>query len=147
MTPHGRPEPPERDQLVQVDEALETRIVEVESSVVTYLVRIDEGSRAALLGALEALDADVEASEAFQRRKNAFTSVTGVAGLGRSSLAVIGQKSEFPTVREVPVHVLRAQIALVRAAKEELRAPSPSTLDALDVANDELAAARSRHSH
>jgi hypothetical protein len=145
VTPQERQEPVERAQLVQVDEGLESLIVGVESAVVTYLVRIDDASQAALLGAVQALDADVEASEAFQRRKNAFTSVTGVSGLGRTSLAVIGQKSEFPTVNELPVRVFQAQIALVRAAKEELRAASPSTLDALDLANNELATARSRH--
>lgn len=131
-------------QRVRVEEGLEAAVCEVESAVVTYLVRIDDASSAALMAALRSLDAHTAASEDFQRRQNSFTSLTGVAGLGKSGLDVFGQTSDFPTVNEVPVQVFQAQVALVRAAKEGLAAPSPTTLDALSIANDELAAARSQ---
>lgn len=133
------------DKLVEVDEGMESLVVEVESAVVTYLVRIDDASRAALLRALEALDAHTAASEAYVRRAGSFATLTGVAALGRSSLDVIGRRSEFPAVSEVPLRVFQGQVALVRAAKEELRASSPATIRDLEAANQELAEARSRH--
>jgi hypothetical protein len=48
-------------------------------------------------------------------------------------------------VNKVPLPVFQAQVALVRAAKSEIRDPSPGTLDALESANEELAAMRARY--
>ncbi len=130
------------ERTVEVDEGLESLVVAVESAVVTYLVRITEATRQGLLDALEALDADAAASESFHRRLNSLATLTGLAGLGTSSLDVIGQKSGLPTVTELPLPLFQAQVALVRAAKDELREPSPATLHALESASAQLAATR-----
>lgn len=135
-------EPQGGDLVVQVDHGLRDCIAAVESAVVTYLVRITDASRDALVHALEDLDAETAAGDAFRSRTNAIVSLTGMAGLGLSSLRVIGQTSRFPVVLQVPVPVFQAQVALVRAAKEEVRAGTPQTLAALDAACGDLAAHR-----
>jgi hypothetical protein len=136
---------PRDDRTVEVDEGLEARLVDVESAVVTYVVRITEASRYDLASVLSALDDDTSASDAFRSQLNAVAAMTGMVGLGASSLHVYGQTSRFPVVNKVPLPVFQAQVALVRAAKSEIRDPSPGTLDALESANEELAAMRARY--
>jgi hypothetical protein len=133
------------DRKVEVDEGLESRLVDVESAVVTYLVRITSVSRDNLASMLQALDTDTSASDAFRTHLNAVATLTGMAGLGTSSLDVIGQTSKFPVVNQVPLPVFQAQVALVLAAKSEIRDTSPETLDALESANEQLASMRSRY--
>lgn len=133
------------DRKVEIDEGLESRLVDVESAVVTYLVRITNESRDNLASMLQALDADTSASDAFRTHLNAVATLTGMAGLGTSSLDVIGQTSKFPIVNQVPLPVFQAQVALVRAAKSEISDSSPETLTALESANERLASMRSRH--
>jgi len=130
---------------VEVDEGLEARLVDVESAVVTYLVRITIASRDNLDSILQALDAGTSASDAFRTHLNAVATLTGMAGLGTSSLDVIGQSSKFPVVSQVPLPVFQAQVALVRAAKSEIRDSSPETFTALESANEQLASMRSRY--
>lgn len=141
----AQPDPSPDGRLIEVDERLESRLVDVESAVVTYLVRITDESRASLVEALSALDAGTSASDAFHTRLNALTSLTGMPALGGSSLGVVGQASRFPVVSAVPMRVFQAQIGLVRAAKQEIRATTQESLNALDAANDELATMRSRY--
>lgn len=136
---------PRDDRTVEVDEGLEARLVDVETAVVTYLVRITDVSRDHLTSVLHALDSDTSASDAFRSHLNAVATLTGMAGLGTSSLDVIGQTSKFPIVNQVPLPVFQAQVALVRAAKAEISDPSAETLGALESANDGLAAMRSRY--
>ena len=133
------------DRKVEVDEGLEARLVDVESAVVTYLVRITQVSRDNLASMLQALDADTSASDAFRAHLNAVATLTGMAGLGTSSLDVIGQTSKFPVVNRVSLPVFQAQVALVLAAKSEIRDASPETLEALESANEQLASMRSRY--
>ena len=133
------------DRTVEVEEGLEARLVDVESGVVTYLVRITNESRDTLDSMLQALDADTSASDAFRTHLNAVATLTGMAGLGTSSLDVIGQTSKYPVVSQVPLPVFQAQVALVRAAKAEICDPSPETLEALESANEQLASMRSRY--
>lgn len=136
---------PRDDRTVEVDEGLEAGLVDVESAVVSYLVRITDASRDSLASALQAIDAETSASDDFRSRLNAVASLTGMAGLGTSSLDVFGQTRRFPVVNQVPLPVFQAQVALVRAAKSEIREPSPATLDALESTNEQLAAMRSRY--
>jgi hypothetical protein len=133
------------DRKVEVDEGLESRLVDVESAVVTYLVRITNISRDSLALMLQALDTDTSASDAFRTHLNAVATLTGMAGLGTSSLDVIGQSSKFPIVNQVPLPVFQAQVALVRAAKSEIRDSTPETLKDLESANEQLASMRSRY--
>jgi hypothetical protein len=130
---------------VQVDEGLEALLADVESAVVTYVVRITEDSRRSLADALDALDAATRASDDFRSKEGAAAMLVGFAGLGTSPLDVVGQTSKFPVVNEVPRPVFKAQVTLVRAAKDEVHSSSPQTLEALNGANGELAAMRSRY--
>jgi hypothetical protein len=130
---------------VQVDEALEARLADVESAVVTYLVRVTDDSRRTLKAALEAVDAATSASDDFRSKQSSAAMLVGFAGLGTSPLDVIGQTTKFPVVNEVPRPVFKAQVTLVRAAKEEVQTGSPQSLDALTTANSEVAAMRSRY--
>jgi hypothetical protein len=130
---------------VEVDEGLEARLVDVESAVVSYLVRITETSRDDLASVLTALDADTSASDAFRSHLNAVATMTGMVGLGTSSLQVYGQTRRFPVVNQVPLPVFQAQVALVRAAKTEIFDRSPETLDALESTNEQLAEMRARY--
>jgi hypothetical protein len=136
---------PRDDRTIEIEEGLEARLVDVESAVVSYLVRITEATRAELATALQALDAETSASDSFRSHMNAVASLTGMAGLGTSSLDVIGQSSRFPVVNQMPLPVFQAQVALVRAAKSEIRGPSPATLDDLTSTNGQLAAMRDRY--
>jgi hypothetical protein len=136
---HGQTD---HDLSVQVDHVLRDCIAAVESAVVTYLVRITDASREALVHALEDLDAETAAGDAYRGKTNAIVSLTGMAGLGSSSLRVIGQTSRFPVVLQVPVSVFQAQIALVRAAKDEVRDATPQTFEALDSACRDLGTLR-----
>lgn len=136
---------PRDDRTVELEEGLEALLVNVESAVVSYLVRITDASRDDLASVLQALDADTSASDAYRSQLNAVATLTGMAGLGTSSIDVIGQTSKFPVVSQVPLPVFQAQVALVLAAKSEIRDPSPETLDALEAANEKLASMRSRY--
>ena len=55
---------------------------------------------------------------------------------------VIGETSIDSVVDEVPSQELRAQIALVQAAKNEVRGPTTETFGALQSADTALAATR-----
>jgi hypothetical protein len=70
-------------------------------------------------------------------------SVIGSGAVGYASRGeVLGETSIDSVVDEVPGAELNAQVALVTAAKDEVRGPTPDTLAALRSASATLAAAR-----
>ena len=86
-------------------------------------------SRAALLAALERLDDRTDQSDQYQN------SVIGSAAIGFAAKGeVLGETSLDPVVDQVPSDELKAQVALVRAAKDEIRGPTPATFASLQAA-------------
>jgi hypothetical protein len=122
-----------------VDATFEEDLLEIEASVVAYLERPDDDARAALVASLGRLDEQIERSEAFDtNRSGAFT--FGSA----PSLAIVGDATDNPIVEQVVAAEFQAQVTLVRAAKDEVRDPSPRALEALRSASAALTEARSR---
>jgi hypothetical protein len=124
---------------VQVDATLEGDIAEVEHAAAAYLEDPTDAARQQLLGALDALDAQTDQSDAYGQ------SVIGSAALGYASKGeVLGETSLDSVVDEVPSAELSAQLALVKAAKDEVRAPSPASCEALRAASAALEGARNQ---
>ncbi|MFZ0248586.1 MAG: hypothetical protein WAL61_01475 [Acidimicrobiales bacterium] len=122
-----------------VEATLEGVIARVEQAVVAYLSDATDCTRRSLVAALERLDDQTEQSDAYEN------SVIGSAALGYASKGeVVGETSIDPVVDEVPSSELNAQLALVRAAKDEVRGPTPGTFAALQGASTALVAARHR---
>jgi hypothetical protein len=125
------------DDRVQVDAALESDVTRVEQSVAAYLGDPTTASRGALLAALETLDDQTDQSDAYEG------SVIGSGAVGYASKGeVIGETSIDSVVDEIPSEELHAQIALVQAAKNEVRGPTSETFAALQSARAALAAMR-----
>jgi hypothetical protein len=121
---------------ISVDATLEGDIARVEQSVAHYLGDPTDESRQLLLAALEGLDAQTEQSDAYGE------SVIGSGALGYASKGeVLGETSIDSVVDEVPSAELTAQFGLVKAAKEEVRGPTPATFAALQAAHAALAGA------
>ena len=90
-----------------------------------------------LLAALEALDAQTAQSDAYG------ASIIGSGALGYAWKGdVLGETSLDPLVDEVPSAELAAQFELVKAAKAEVRGPTPATFAALQAASTALAGTR-----
>ena len=124
---------------VSVDAALEGDIEQVEQSVAGYLRDPTDQSRGSLLAALEGLDAQTDQCDAYRE------SVIGSGALGYASKGeVLGETSIDSVVDEVPSAELTAQLDLVKAAKEEVRGPTPGTFAALGAASAALAGARNQ---
>jgi hypothetical protein len=124
---------------IPVDATLEGDIARVEQAVADYLEDPTDATRQGLLGALETLDDQTEQSDAYEG------SVIGSAALGYASKGeVLGETSIDSVVDEVPSAELRAQLALVKAAKDEVRGPSPDTLVSLRSALAGLAQTRNQ---
>lgn len=122
-----------------VDAALEGHIAQVEDAVVAFLENPTEAARQLLRCTLEALDAQTDQSDAYGR------SVIDSAALGYASKGeVLGETSLDSVVDEVPSAELNAQFALVKAAKDEVRAPVPASLAALRTASAVLMDVRRR---
>ena len=120
----------DREEDIPVDATLEGDIDEVEQAVARYLGDATDASRAALLAALERLDDRTDQSDQYQN------SVIGSAAIGFAAKGeVLGETSLDPVVDPVPSDELRAQVALVRAAKDEIRGPSPATFASLQAAS------------
>jgi hypothetical protein len=127
------------EQRLLVDATLEGLIAQVEQSVAAYISTANDGTRQSLVVALEQLDAQTEQSDAYEN------SVIGSAALGYASKGeVVGETSIDSVVDEVPSSELTAQLALVRAAKAEVRGPGPATFASLQAASASLAATRSQ---
>lgn len=97
--------------------------------------------RAPLLAALERLDQVIDSSDAYE------SSTLGSAAFGYSTKgSVIGETGIGSAAEEISGAELRAQTSLVKAAKEEVRAPTPDTLRELRVAQQALAEVRGQDS-
>jgi hypothetical protein len=108
----GIPDEPE----AQVEMHLELDIDEVEKSVTSFLQNPTDGSRKALLDELEKLDDQISLGDSYA------ASIVDSGVLGQSSKGdVLGETSSHPFVEEVPSAFFRAQVALVRAAKNVVR--------------------------
>lgn len=119
--------------VISVDVALEGDIAQVEQSVADYLRNPTDGSRQLLLAGLERLDAQTDQSDAFGQ------SVIGSGALGYASKGeVLGETGLDPVVDDVPSAELAAQLDLVKAAKNEVRGPTPDTFAGLQSAHRAL---------
>ena len=126
----------DEDEDVAVAAALEFDIGSVEESIEAYLKDPSVTLRKQLLVGLERLDQQIDNSDAYE------SSVIGSAAIGYSDKgSVIGETSGHSAAEEVPESVLRAQTALVKAAKREVNAPTPDTLADLTAAHHALVAA------
>ena len=122
---------------VAVDATLELALGAVEDAVDAYLQEPSASMRAQLLAALESLDRRIDSSDAYG------ASTIGSAALGYSTKgAVIGETSSASAAEEIPGAELQAQTVLVKAAKDELRAPTAETRGQLRAAQQTLAAVR-----
>jgi hypothetical protein len=129
------------DTKVPVDAALEGDIAQVEQAVEAYLENPTDVARQRLLGALQALDAQTDQSDAYGR------SVIGSAALGYASKGeVLGETGLDSVVDEVPSAELNAQFALVKAAKDEVRAPGSASFASLRAAASTLVSAKNQNS-
>ena len=127
------------DEHISVDAALEGDIALVEQSVEHHLGDPTDESRQQLLAALQGLDAQTQQSDAYG------ASVIGSGALGYASKGeVLGETGIDSVVDEVPSTELAAQFELVKAAKEEIRDPTPATFAALRSASTALADARNQ---
>jgi len=128
------------EERVQVDAAFESEVDRVEQSVAEYLRDPTDASRRSLLAALEALDEQADQSDAYEG------SVIGSGAVGYASKGeVIGETSIDSVVDEIPSQELHAQIALVQAAKNEVRGPTAETFAVLQSAQAALAATRDQN--
>lgn len=133
---HADRENPE-DPGADVEVHLEQDITMVQQATEAYLGDPSERQRQVLLSALESLDRQTAASDAYEEN------VVGSAAFGFSSKgSVIGETGINPIAEVVPASVLRAQIDLVKAAKAAVTGPGPSSLEGLRAASAALAAAQ-----
>jgi hypothetical protein len=121
------------DNSTPVDATLERSIESVVQAVDDYLAKPGDAQREELVSQLTALDDQLSRSDAYE--SNILGS--GVFGIG-SKGAVIGETSAEPLVQVVPTDEFTAQIALVKAAKLEITAGSPLTMDDLRAARQAL---------
>lgn len=122
-----------------VDARLEDRIRGIEGLVGGYLRSPqDEATRQALLAELEKLDDQTARADAYSDLK----AVTVRYQVPRSEL--IGATSDTSTGEDVPGAEFKAQVALVKAAKDAIRNPTTEAQSALRRASDELAEVRRR---
>lgn len=122
---------------VQVDAALEGDVAQVEQCVAAYLQGQTDAARRSLVTALEKLDDQTDQSDAYRE------SVIGSGALGYASKGeVLGETSIDSVADEIPNAELHAQIALVQAAKDEVRRSTSETLAALQASQAALAATR-----
>jgi hypothetical protein len=134
----GKPRAPEE---IPVDSTLEGDIAQVEQSISDYLQNPTSTLRHSLSTALEQLDIQTDRSDSYEN------SIVGSAAWGYSSKGeVVGETNQYPIVDEVQGSELKAQIDLVKAAKNEVRGPSPETFAELRSASATLASIRNNKS-
>jgi hypothetical protein len=125
------------DQVMAVDVRLEDSIRGIEGLVGGYLHSPqDEATRQALLAELEKLDDQTARADAYKDLR----AVAVRYQVPRSEL--IGATSDTSTGEDVPGAEFKAQVALVKAAKEAIRNPTTEARSALRRASDELAEVR-----
>jgi hypothetical protein len=123
-----------QDQVVAVDVQLEDRIRKIGGLVDGYLRSPrDEATRQALLAELEKFDDQTARADAYSN----FRSVLVRYQVPRSWL--IGATSDTSIGEDVPSSEFKAQVALVKAAKNAIRDTTAEVQSALRRANDELA--------
>jgi len=128
-----------QDQVMAVDARLEDHIREIEGLVGGYLRSPqDEAARQALLAGLDKLDDQTARADAYGN----FRSVLVRYQVPRSW--VTGATSGTSTAEDVPSAEFKAQVALVKAAKDAIRDTTAEAQSALQRANDELAEVRRR---
>ena len=127
----------EKDDEVAVDATLELSLGTVEEATDAYLQDPSSSLRTQLLAVLESLDQVIDSSDAYE------SSSIGSAAFGYSTKGtVIGETSSGSAAEEIPGAELRAQMVLIKAAKDDVRAPSSDTLSALRAASHALAVVR-----
>jgi hypothetical protein len=125
------------EQEVDVEIRLEHDITLVQDATDAFLGNPSEASRQSLLTALEGLDRQTAASDAFEE------SIVGSAVFGAPIKgSVIGETSLNPIAEELPSSVFRAQVTLVKAAKAAVESPGTDTLHALHLASSSLTSLR-----
>jgi hypothetical protein len=131
--------PDDESEDVAVDATLELDLASVEQWIETYLKDPSVALRQKLLASLEQLDQQIDRSDAYE------SSGIGSAAFGFSAKGtVIGETSSASAAEEIPGSILRAQTILVKAAKQEVAAPTPETLADLRAASTALSAERSK---
>jgi hypothetical protein len=127
----------EGDREVAVDVTLEQDVRAAEESIDAYLGEPSAERRHQLLEVLQQLDHQIDLSDDYQ------SGIIGSAAVGYASKgSVFGETSSASAAEEVPQAELVAQIALIKAAKREVTAPTPATLADLRAASQALATAR-----
>ena len=122
-----------------VDVQLEDHIREIEGLVGGYLRSPqDEAARQALVAELEKLDDQTARADAYGN----FRAVLGRYQVPRSW--VMGATSDASIGEDVPGAEFRAQVALVKAARNAIRDTTAEAQSALQRASDELAEVRRR---
>ena len=128
-----------QDQVMAVDVQLEDHIRKIEDLVGGYLQSPqDEAARQALLAELEEFDDQTARADAYSN----FRSVLVRYQVPRSWL--IGATSDTSIGEDVPSAEFKAQVALVKAAKDAICNTTAEAQSALQRANDELAEVRRR---
>ena len=128
-----------KDEAMAVDVQLEDDIAKIEDLVGGYLRSPqDEATRQALVAELDKLDDQTDRADAYSN----FRSVLVRYQVPRSW--VIGATSDTSTAEDVPSAEFKAQVALVKAAKDAIRDTTAEAQSALQRANDELAEVRRR---
>ena len=122
-----------------IDVQLEDHIREIEGLVGGYLRSPqDQAARQALLAELDKLDDQTARADAYGN----FKAVLVRYQVPGSPL--IGATSAASTAQDVPSAEFKAQVALVKAARNAIRDPTAEAQSALQRAHDELAEVRRR---
>jgi hypothetical protein len=128
-----------QDEVMAVDVQLEDHIRTIEGLVGDYLRSPqDEATRRALSAELQKLDDQTARADAYSN----FRAVLVRYQVPRSP--VIGATSDTSIGEDVPSAEFKAQVALVKAAKDAIRDTTAEAQPALQRANDELAEVRRR---
>jgi len=127
---------PAQNTEADVEVHLEWDIDAVQQAVTAFLENSSDGSRQSLVAVLDRLDNQVDLSDSYA------ASIAGSPLFGQAPKGdVLGETSSHSMAEEIPGAVLRAQVALVRAAKIAVQDPSPNTLEDLRTCSASLAAA------
>jgi hypothetical protein len=119
-------------QEVDVDRVLETDICAVEQAVDNYLESSTDALGQDLMAALESLDDRLALCDAYHSRFR----------LLQTSSPVVGATSLNPIAEDIPSPEFQAQVALVKAAKQEVLRRTPETFADLRAAAEAVATFR-----
>jgi hypothetical protein len=128
-----------QDQVMAVDVQLEDHIRTIEDLVSGYLQSPqDQATRQALMAELERFDDQTARADAYSNARSVLVRYQ----VPRSWL--IGATSDTSIGEDVPGAEFKAQVALVKAAKNAIRDTTAEAQSALQRADDELAEVRRR---